>query len=80
MGIYSSKAYKNVITQKKAKLIADEMESSTAIGVSYCVQKLSGVVANLHKLLSPVVGVAFDMQSDHGDVNLQQVQTSSSGL
>ena len=56
------------------------MESSSAIEVSYGAQKLSGVVPNLHKLLSPVVDVAFDIQSDHGNVNLQQVQISSSGL
>lgn len=37
VGIYSSKAYKNVITQKKVKLMADEMESSTAIEVGYYV-------------------------------------------
>jgi len=80
VGIYSSKVYKNVERQRKAKVIADEMESSSAIEVGYGVQKLSGVIPNLHKLLSPVVDVAFDMQVDHGDVNLKLVKTSSSGL
>ena len=70
VGIYLSKVYKNVQTQKKAKIIADEIENDSAIEVGYAVKKLSGVIPNMHKLLSPVVDVAFDMQSDHGDVYL----------
>ena len=80
VGIYVSKSYKNINNQSKAKIITDQMESSSAIEIDYAVQNLSCVIPNLHKLLSPVVDVAFEMQVDHGDFNLKKVQTSSSGI
>ena len=70
VGIYCSKLYKNIEKQKKATIIADQMEKSSATEVGYGVMKLSAIIPNIHKLLSPVVDVAFDMQADHGDVNL----------
>ena len=80
VGIYASKSYTKSSSNLKAKSIADEMESSSANEVGYAVKNLSGVVPNLHKLLSPVVDVAFNMQATHGDLNIQKVQTASSGL
>ena len=80
IGIYCSKLYRNIENQKKAKVIAEEMEKLSATEVGYGVMKLSAIIPNIHKLLSPVVDVAFNMQAEHGDVNLQQVETSASGL
>ena len=80
MGIYASKSYQNKNSQMKAILIADQMESLSANVVHHAVQDLSNITPNLHKLLSPVVDVAFKIQVDHGDLNLKQVKTSSSSL
>ena len=72
--------FTRILKEKIATIIADQMEKSSAIEVGYGVKKLRAVIPNIHKLLSPVVDVAFDMQADHGDVNLQQVKTSAAGL
>ena len=80
VGIYAYKLYKIVNNQTKAKRIEDEMESASATKVDCAVQNLSGVIPNLNKLLSPVVGVAFNMQPKHGGINLKKIKTTSSGL
>ena len=51
------------------------MESSSTIEIYYAAQNLSDVIPNIHKLLFLVVDVTFEIQEDHGDFNLKNVQT-----
>ena len=76
VGICASKSYKSINNKAKAKKTADKMESSTANEVDKSVTNLSGIVPNLHKLLSPVLNVDYNIRATHGDFNFKKVQTT----
>lgn len=80
VGIYCSKSYKNIKSNEKAKKYAKEMEDIAGNEVKVAVKNIGCIIPNVHKLISPVVDVAYDMQDSHGSVNLTNVNTSSSGL
>ena len=64
----------------KAINYAELMEENAAIEVGTAVKDFSGIIPNIHILISPVVDVAYNIQSKHGDINPQRLQTTPSGL
>lgn len=38
------------------------------------------VIPNVHRLMSPVIEVAYNIQATHDNINLKRVDTISSGL
>ena len=53
---------------------------ASANEVKTVVKDLGGIIPNVHRLISQVVDVAYNMQATCGSVNLQRVETTSSGL
>ena len=80
VGMYATKPYLNSDSDIKAKNYAELMEENAAIEVVTAVKGLWGIIPNIHMLISPVVDVAYNIQSKHENINLQIVQKTRPGL
>ena len=60
--------------------VADKAEKLCACHIYESVEAIGKVVRNISKLLSPLINVAFQMQSKLRSVNFQEVATTPSGM
>ena len=79
VGIYDSKVYQNTESNKKSNIYTKEMEVACSKEVVTAVTDLGGILPNVHRLISPVVDIAYNIHATYGSVNLQRVETASSG-
>lgn len=80
VGMYGSKTYQNNDSNSKYMICANEMEMVSANEIGIAVNELGGIIPNIHRLISPDVDVAYDMQATHGNVNIQIVKILISGF
>ena len=78
--IYGSKSYQNNDSNSNEIMYTKEMELASADEVNIVVTHLGEVTPNVHRLISTVVDVAYNIQATYGSVNLQRVETASSGI
>ena len=77
--MYGSNSYKNHISNNKFNIFEDKLETPSASEVDKAIKNL-GIIPNVHRLVSSVVGVAYNIQATHGDTHLKRVETISAGL
>ena len=56
------------------------MEAACSKEVATAVKDLAEIIHNVHRLISPVVDIAYNMQATYGSATLHRVETASSGL
>lgn len=80
VGICGSKYYQNTDSNIKAMMYAKETDVASTKGGKIAVKDLGGIIPNVHRLTSPLVDVAYNIQATYVNINLQRVETKYSGL
>ena len=60
--------------------LQEKMEKEFSEDIRYGISNLSKHLPNIKHLISPVLDIAFQMQKEYGDVNLQEVELSELGI
>lgn len=79
VGLYRNKPTTSNKRKIKIEERANEMEKKIANFVKKSMHNLSKIFQNIDALLSPFMLVAYDMQEQYGNINLQNVQSMESG-
>ena len=80
VGQYATKSVKWKINIELIVDFAQILENLCACNLHELIETIGGAVCNITKFISPVLDVAFKMQSNIGSVNLKEVATTSSGM
>ena len=80
VGQYATKSVKGKINRESIVDFAQRLEKLCACNLHKLIETIGGAVCNITKLISPVLDVAFKIQSSIGSVNLKEVATTSSGM
>ena len=80
VGQYKTKTFKDDSKTMRLHSWCKSAETLIAMHLNESVISLKTYIRNISALISPVIDVAYKMQSKHGNVNLKAVETKNSGI
>ena len=80
VGQFATKVCKNREKNEVLTKWCNDSELMISAHINEAVSNFQNRFRNIDKLLSPVINTAFEMQSEHGDVNLKATKTKQSGI
>ena len=80
VGQFATKVHKNREQNEVLTKWCNESEKMISDHINESVSQFQNRFKNINRLLSLVIDTAFEMQSEHGDVNLKVTNTKQSGI
>ena len=80
VGQYSTKVIKNEKKNIEFNMWCSSADDLIAEHMNNSVHALKSYIRNIPRLISPVIDTAYEMQQDHGDVNLKAMNSKESGI